>query len=191
MGFGTDYYFNYRKFSNKAVFGQTEWQKKSAGSIVLGASVFFNRVMADSSIVPGNIIEPGFLNNSGYTYSDFVAITSKAGYAFILVARTHWFFNLGILACLAFGKTTALSVDDSKLSAFKSNITLSLNNGFGYNSSRFYTGYNFSYFLAALATSIEKTILGFGSGMHQFVIAYRFGVNPAKRLLPDWSPVKL
>jgi hypothetical protein len=46
------YVFNHRKFSYRAAFQQTEWQRKSAGSFLLGFELYAGRFKGDSSLIP-------------------------------------------------------------------------------------------------------------------------------------------
>ena len=46
--------FNHRKFSFRAAMMNSEYQKKSAGTWLLGGDFFFGKVKADSSLIPGD-----------------------------------------------------------------------------------------------------------------------------------------
>lgn len=81
FGGSFQYVFNHRKYSYRAVFQQTETQKKSAGSFLAGAELYIGRIKGDSSLVPGSAITNGppeivdknrfvdFGPNGGYAYT--------------------------------------------------------------------------------------------------------------------------
>jgi hypothetical protein len=81
FGGAFQYIFNHRKFSYRAVFQQTESQKKSAGSFLAGFELYIGRFKGDSSIIPSSAITGGppelirklrfidFGPNGGYAYT--------------------------------------------------------------------------------------------------------------------------
>ena len=54
---GTSVYrlLNGDKFSYRAGFSQSEWQKKSAGSVLLGAEIYYGTTKGDSALLPSHI----------------------------------------------------------------------------------------------------------------------------------------
>ncbi|GHT79779.1 hypothetical protein FACS189467_0050 [Bacteroidia bacterium] len=71
-GAETTYIFNGNKFSTKAAFEQTERQRKSVGSWVLGASAYFTQIKNGQSVFEkwdGNINNLQLGANAGYVYS--------------------------------------------------------------------------------------------------------------------------
>ncbi|MEO6837519.1 MAG: DUF4421 family protein, partial [Ginsengibacter sp.] len=50
--------FNPTRFSYRAAFTQNEWQKKSAGTFLAGAGIYYGVVNADSSLIPQSIQPP-------------------------------------------------------------------------------------------------------------------------------------
>lgn len=75
------YIVNHRKFSYRAVFQQTEFQKRSAGSFLLGFELYVGRFKGDSSLIPRKAIVDApseeinkmrfleFGPNGGYAYT--------------------------------------------------------------------------------------------------------------------------
>lgn len=91
VGASAQYIFNYRQFSYRAAFLQNEWQKKSAGSFLLGAEWFTGRTKSDSSIVPVSI-DPTPMND-GITRVAFIEAGPNAGYAYTYVYRQNYFIT--------------------------------------------------------------------------------------------------
>lgn len=80
---------NEKKFSYQAGLLQNEWQKKSAGSVLVGAEVYYGAVFGDSALAPRVI-------DSIYVQKDierlhFFEIGPGVGYAYTLVIRQHFF----------------------------------------------------------------------------------------------------
>ncbi len=81
FGGSFQYIFNHRKFSYRAVFQQTESQKKSAGSFLGGFEFYVGRFKGDSSLIPKSAVvggPPEIVNkmrffeagpNGGYAYT--------------------------------------------------------------------------------------------------------------------------
>jgi hypothetical protein len=94
LGGSFQYVFNHRRFSYRAAFQQTEWQKKSAGTFLVGLELFMGRFKADSTIVPPQ------LRHDDHTESIskmlFVELGPNAGYAYTWVYKK--FFITGSAA---------------------------------------------------------------------------------------------
>lgn len=141
ISFGLQYLyaFNYDKFSLKAPFILNEIQRKSAGSPIFGASFSFFSMNADSSIVPTEL--SGYFDQKLHLI-DFSAISLAVnfGYMYTFVWKEHFFLTLGFIPGLNF------NLGDSKADSrdiFKWNVSykFKIMNAIGYNSLRFYTGF--------------------------------------------------
>ncbi len=83
--------FNGKRFSYRAAFIQNEWQKKSAGTFLAGAEIYYGVMKADSAWVPQTL-------KNGYTQSSFnkinyTGIGPGIGYAYSLVLFQHLFLT--------------------------------------------------------------------------------------------------
>ena len=83
---------NDRLFSYQAGLLQNEWQKKSAGSIVIGGETYYGAVHGDSTLIPG-VVDPEY-SQLGINKVHFFEIGPGIGYAYTLVYKEH-FFLLG------------------------------------------------------------------------------------------------
>jgi hypothetical protein len=183
--------FNSKKYSNRAVFLQNEWQKKTAGSLVAGFSIFYDKIRADSSFVPSEIKNPDFFRGENWNGNSYFGLGVNVGYVFTWVVHKHFFINGGLSGGIASGRNTFYPVNESSLSKFKANATLISSAGMGYNSNHFYAGISYQSFISSLTTPIEKTGMTFSSGRTLFVIAYRFQLKEGARILPRWIPIDL
>ena len=102
MGVGGVYVLNHEKFSYRATFTQTAIQKKSAGSLMLGAQVFLQGMMGDSSIFPSSAGLPNVTSNS----SVYLGLT--AAYAYNFVFEKYYFLAMALSSTLELGKAVTL-----------------------------------------------------------------------------------
>ncbi len=91
LGGSVQYVLNNRKFSYRAAFQQTEWQKKSAGTFLVGVELFMGRFRADSTIVPQELQS---LEVDGMRKMRFLEFGPNAGYAYTWVFK-KFFINTG------------------------------------------------------------------------------------------------
>ena len=100
VGLSVQYVFNHRKLSMRAAFINNAFQKKSAGSWILGADIFYGKVTADSTLIPYIFnIEPA----QEYDQLDFVKLGPNLGYAFTLVFAKRFFFSGSLVVALNIG----------------------------------------------------------------------------------------
>jgi hypothetical protein len=92
LGGTVQYVFNNRKFSYRAAFQQTELQKKSAGTILVGMELFMGRFRADSTIVPSAIQR---VESDGLRKMRFIEFGPNVGYAYT------WVLNKFFLTTIA------------------------------------------------------------------------------------------
>ena len=179
VGASVQHVFNHRRFSYRAAFLQNEWQKKSAGTFLLGAEMYGGMAQEDAFLVPSQL-----MNDPGRNFETirFFEFGPNAGYAYTLVIREHFFItgsastNLGLgYAKLrgAFGERTQWGI----------NANYFLRGFVGYNSSRWSVNANYVHNNVGL----EKNS-GFSNalmtGNYRFNIIYRFLPGPGlkKRL---------
>ena len=82
---------NDKKFSYRASMVQNEWQKRSAGSFLLGAEIYFGIVRADSALVPANMAS--LYKQQGINKIQFLEAGPGAGYTYTLVLAQHFFIT--------------------------------------------------------------------------------------------------
>jgi hypothetical protein len=89
---------NKERFSYRAAIIQTEWQKKSAGSVLYGGEAFYGSIKGDSALVPKAI-----QNNypqAGINKINFFRLGPGIGYAYTLVMGGHFFIMGSMIANL-------------------------------------------------------------------------------------------
>lgn len=191
FGFNGFYLFNSGRFSNRAPSIYNEWQKKSAGSLVVGATLLYNQVKADSAIIPPNLLAVGYFNDTNFTFSEQFTLGGQVGYAFTLVLRQYFFVNFSILGGISAGRTNMSLTDGVSIKETRLNVVMNNSAGFGYNSKRFYAGFNYTNLVSNAPTPVQNTSIDYHAGKFQLVVAYRFTIPEHPSILPAWLPFEL
>jgi hypothetical protein len=82
---------NGERFSYRAGFLQNEWQKKSAGSVLLGAEIYYGSTKGDSALVPSHLNT--FYPQQGIHRVRFIELGPGAGYAYTAVWQENLFLT--------------------------------------------------------------------------------------------------
>jgi Domain of unknown function (DUF4421) len=80
---------NDQRFSYQAGLVQNEWQKKSAGSILIGAETYFGTFHGDSTLVPAKLDSNYAVR--GIQKVNFYLFGPGVGYGYTLVFKQHFF----------------------------------------------------------------------------------------------------
>lgn len=191
FGFSGTYIFNSGRFSNRAGTLQSEWQKKSAGSLIAGFTMLYNHVKADSAIIPQNLINQKFFNDTNFIQSKQFAVGGQAGYAFTLVLRQHFFVNFSMMGGISLGRQMFQIDSGNTMTDNKPGFVLINSAGLGYNSRQFYLGFYYVNLVSTTPTPVINTSIDYNTGKFQAVLAYRFKIREHRNILPDWLPFKL
>jgi hypothetical protein len=90
LGLNVQYIFNDKKFSYRAAYLQNEYQKKSAGSFIVGGEVFAWKMKGDSALIPSNLGIEGFFDNEPFHKTGSVSIAANVGYAHTFVIKKYF-----------------------------------------------------------------------------------------------------
>ena len=175
LGLCIQYILNDRKFSYRAAYLQNDYQKKSAGSFIVGAEVFGVRMKGDSSIIPGNLSKSDFFDNRRFDRTGVVSAAVNAGYAYTLVLNKHFFLTLSLTGSIGPNYTTlSLTPENTKIKK----VGLQLNNmervSLGYNSSRYFAGVHYVNLTMRSTSPVPDTYLRVGAGDFRVSVARRF-----------------
>ncbi len=94
MGVAAYYIMDWDKLSMRAAMLQTEWQKKSAGSLLVGGEVYYGTTKGDSALVPSAL--EAIYDQRGVTKFRYFDIGPGIGYAYTFVWKEHWYAMGGI-----------------------------------------------------------------------------------------------
>ncbi len=135
MGVAAYYILDWKHLSMRAAMLQTEWQKKSAGSLLIGGESYYGYSKADSAMVPHALA--GQYSQRGITRFRYFDIGPGIGYAYTFVWKEHFFAMGGVTGSIPLnfqkewrGKGT---VGESK---FSISPDLMLRVGIGYSNER-------------------------------------------------------
>ncbi|GAB3266216.1 hypothetical protein GCM10027347_34070 [Larkinella harenae] len=138
------YCFNHQRFSNPASLMQRERQKKSAGSFLVGATLVFTQIKADSSLFPP-ATKPLFpLNADLVRYRSF-SYSLNAGYIQTFVFRNNFFATLLARPGVALHNANRVWVGEkTKSLPIRMGVQGDSRVTFGYNNGRYFAGATYS-----------------------------------------------
>lgn len=140
-GANFQYIFNYKRFSYKAAFVQSQCQLVSAGSPIVGGGIHYTRAKADSAIIPDNLKFPAFYYGHPFNKSSVFSIAINGGYAYTYVFKQHFFITASALIGTGLNycalRTDATGDIDGKL---QPQLHAILRGAAGYNTNKYYIG---------------------------------------------------
>lgn len=140
-GINYTHVFNPEKFSYISSFSQTEVQKKSAGSIILGAATNYHVITADSSFIPPDLIYDDAFSGKSLTRLSGVTTNARFGYAHTFVAVEKFFLSLSLDAGLSYSLSRySNNIDDKQKGNFNVNPNVSFKFAAGYNHNKWFVG---------------------------------------------------
>lgn len=163
------------KFSYRAGFLQNEWQKKSAGSLLIGAEAYYGSTKGDSALVPSSV--SSYYPQQGIKRVRFFEIGPGAGYAYTGVWQEHLFLTGSVTIN---GDISFVKEESSTGSANRTNISPNA-------TLRIVGGYNSEEWAATISWLRNTTNskgrssnfeYGFQTGEFRFTIAKRFTPGP-------------
>lgn len=184
LGWNAQYIFNHRKFSYRAIYNQNEWQKKSAGSWVVGANMFFVTNVGDSALIPSNVDPPDLFNYKNFKRKDDLNIGISGGYYYTWVVTNHLFFSIGFAGGPSIGYTW-FNINESlpmKYSGVELNFNGVFRSSIGYNSERLYIGAFYLNQFVVNNIPINSVWSNFSTGNFRIILAYRFQLKKPIKL---------
>jgi len=130
VGASFQYVVNHKRFSFRSSILQNEWQKKSAGTILVGIEAYGGRLWADSTLVPTAINKVAASRNQ--KKNSFFQTGPNIGYAYTLVVRDNYFLTGSASVSFDYGFSTITDNEGEK-------------RNYGVNTNTFFricTGYN-------------------------------------------------
>lgn len=122
------------KFSIKAPFVYDSWQKKSAGSVMIGGEFIYGNAKGDSSFVPASL-SPNFPNNE-VNYMRYIMFGPTLAYGHIFVIKQH-FFITGVASVNGdLAQTTEKTINNNQTSRWYFSPNINLRGAMGYNSEK-------------------------------------------------------
>ncbi len=159
VGLSMQYVINNRRFSYRASFLQNEWQKKSAGAILIGFESYIGNIIADSTLIPKAI--DSMIANTRIREMRYYKTGPNLGGAYTFVYKKHFFVTGSIAGNLGLGNNTIIS-DKGRDNHFGVSTSVFIRVFAGYNSDKWaisaiYTSDNVSINHGDLASKISLT----------------------------------
>jgi hypothetical protein len=115
VGLAGFYNMNPRRFSYQSLLLQNEWQRKSAGALLLGGEFYYGSIHGDSALAP-QVYDPLHLQGQIRTIH-FLKFGPGIGYAYTLVYREHLFLTGSATLNLDLGYSSESGISESRSQA--------------------------------------------------------------------------
>lgn len=182
IGGSCTYAFKYRKYSTKAAFIQTEQQRKSAGSFLLGGFFSYFGIEGDSSFVPyqlDDIYDPALLFNNVKVFGG--GVTFGYSHTFVLWKKFYISFSLVPGVSIQGYQIAYEDGQETKKGSFVAGRFLA-RVGLGYNSEKSYAGLTASSDSYSGSTGNEqRNSLNYEVGVVRFFYGRRFNFPTFKK----------
>ena len=171
------YMFNGNRVSLRAPVNQQEWQRRSAGTFMLGGGLFYRDFTnKDSTFIPRYIAQPQFLGGSQLSKIQNYSLTLNGGYGYHFVFKRH----LYLMGSLEVGGGLGYSITEDTLENRESKLgpqlTANIRAGFGYNSQHWQTGIYGILHSDRMVLPYDQTNLSTSLGIVRAFVADRFDV---------------
>ncbi len=176
IGGSLQYVVHHNRFSFRSNYLQNEWQKKSAGSLLVGIETYGGRIEADSTTIPFLIDRTAAEFNE--TSLSFFEVGINVGYAYTWVIREHFFLTGSASVSLDYSDNTMQNTDGSgSRSGMSPNTFLRVVTG--YNSKAWAIHLIYLNSGLRLANGIREVTLN--TGNFRLAFARRFSIRPSRR----------
>lgn len=156
VGLNVQRLFNSERYSYKASFWQNEFQKRSAGTAIVGVEAYWMLGMTDSLMVDGSIPSSGFMGDIPFNQNDILNMGLNGGYAYTFVWNEKLYLSLWTMFGLS-GAYQRIHYTPASFTLSKG-ISVGLTNNtkisLGFNSKKYYVGLSYNRFsMTTLASS--------------------------------------
>lgn len=140
LGAAAYWVINYKRFSVRAAFIQTERQKKSAGSFILRPNFQFSYLDTKGGLLPPDFMNDMSLDpNENIDHGNIFSLGIAPGYSYTLVFLKDFYLNGGLFAGISWANIDAYT-PGGKVNKNNFNFQFSPRVAFGYNSSKWFIG---------------------------------------------------
>ena len=162
---------NKKRFSYRAALLQSEWQKKSAGSIIYGGEIHHGTAQGDSALIPA--FYSSKFPQAGINKINILSFGPGAGYAYTLVMAQHFFITGSMVINLDVN-----FVREENEAIKEKNVSLNPSKVFkaaaGYNGRKWNISANWTGSSISTQGSLTPENYKFSSGNIRLVVAHRF-----------------
>ncbi|MBQ7691271.1 MAG: DUF4421 domain-containing protein [Muribaculaceae bacterium] len=136
-GVSANYFLNHNHYAHAAAYCYSKYQRRSAGSVLVGINIQHHDMSFDTEQMPAEIrslVVPGSTSLPGYLYNDYCV---SAGYGFNWVLGRQWLLNVTVTPYVGYRQMLATEIEE-KASAWSLNSTFRM--GLVYNHRQFFLG---------------------------------------------------
>lgn len=172
-GANFQYIFNYKRFSYRATFVQSQCQLRSAGTPIAGGGIHYSRAKADSAIIPANI-KDDLYHGSSFNKSGVFSLAINGGYAYTYVFARHFFVTASLLLGTGLNYTTITDITDNSTAKLQAQLNAVMRAGVGYNTPKYFVGLQYTNYTSRNNMPIQDTWQQLQTGNVRLVLAKRF-----------------
>jgi hypothetical protein len=177
FGVNGQYVLNHRRFSYRAALFNSDWQKKSAGSLLAGAEILGGQGSADSTLMPGVSAQNKLPDQS--LLLRFFQLGPNIGYAYTLVIYKRFYLTGSVAASLVYEFNKLEDENGTeRINSISSNSFL---RGFaGYNGTRWAGGVSWLQSYVNIAAANSKIRADINTGKISASVVYRLFISTSK-----------
>ncbi|MBK6752758.1 MAG: DUF4421 family protein [Flavobacteriales bacterium] len=180
-----DYAFNFkRRYSQNATLYQMERQKRSAGTLIAGASIWNTRIRADSSLVPFALLDT-FPSEARFTELRRWIVGTNIGYTHTFSFWKKGFINAAVVPGFSVQFLRLQSAEGVGTDHTTPGGSLAIRMGAGFNGDRWYTALTMNVLVHSGMAS-EAVQLSLMQAWARFAIGIRFP-GPNWHRLERWG----
>ena len=188
VGLNVQYLFNSRKYSYKASFLQNEFQRRSAGSPIVGIEGYWMLAMADSLLISDQVPRIVYLDTEAFNQVDLANVGLNGGYAYTFVWDERLYLSMSSTVGLSVGYNQVYLTNNS--TTLRSGISVGVNNlsriSLGFNSPNYYVGLSYVHFSMSNLAGAPGDWVTYSTGNLRFNVVKRFRLKRAIKILrPD------
>lgn len=191
VGINVQYLINSSRYSYKAAFLQNEFQKKSAGSPIIGFEGHWMLGSSDSAMIAPNIPPSGFLEDVPFNQVDIFNMGINGGYAYTFVWREKLYLSLSLTMGFSGAKNNIHYSNSSTTywNGLTVGLTTSSRFSLGYNSNDYYVGLSGTHFALRNLVWNQGDWFTYTTADIRLNVVKRFRLKrPIKILRPDlWT----
>jgi len=188
IGMNVTYLFNSERYSYKASFLQNEFQKRSAGTPVVGVEGYWMLGRADSSITLNSLTDSNYIDNQAFNQADLYNVGFDGGYAYTFVWNEHLYVSLASTLGLSLGYNIIHNTEESFTccDGFAFGLTNTTQISVGYNNNKYYVGLSFVRFSMSQLMGSNGDWITYSTGSIRFNVVKRFRLKRTIKILrPD------
>ena len=182
------YLFNSKRYSYKASFLQNEFQKRSAGTPIVGAEAYWMLCMADTALSPYTNIGHVYVSENPYNQTDLFNFGVNGGYAYTFVWNELLYISLASTFGLAGGYHVVHNTWDYNTlnEGFSVGVTNNTKISVGFNNNTYYVGVSYVRYSVSQLMGSSGDWMTYWSGNIRFNVVKRFNLKRTIKILrPD------